>query len=128
MIEADDASVRQNRANLDALAARAWATLGEFETAISTIDQAAESLPEKEDNLDGRQISINRAEILGWAGQRDESLAEIERLMDLPFGIPMMDLKLNPRWDFFRDDPRFVALYDGEVDNAPAQQRLGDGT
>ena len=48
--------------------------------------------------------------ILGLAGAREESLAEIERLLNTPYKINKWRLWLDPRWDFFRDDPRFVEL------------------
>jgi TolB-like protein/Flp pilus assembly protein TadD len=126
--EPDPGAAPQNRANLLASAAQVRATLGQYDLALATIDEALQLLPESEDSLDGRQIAISRAVILGQAGRRDEALAEIERLMALPFGISVMNLALHPRWDFFRDDPRFVALYAGDTGVDPLRQPLGDGT
>jgi hypothetical protein len=48
--------------------------------------------------------------ILGMAGQREKSLAEIERLLNTPAGLNHWDLALSPDWDFFRDDERFNEL------------------
>ena len=58
----------------------------------------------------GTWNSVNRAMILGMGGQRDESLAEIERLLKTPVGLNRWELYLSPDWDFFRDDERFNAL------------------
>ena len=44
------------------------------------------------------------------AGEREESLMEIERLLNTPAGLSRWELYLNPDWDFFRDDERFNAL------------------
>ena len=44
------------------------------------------------------------------AGQREEALDRIAAKLAQPGGYNRWDLALNPQWDFFRDDPRFVAL------------------
>ena len=63
--------------------------------------------------MNGPVIEGLRAQILGMTGQRDEALVEIERLLNTPAGLVRWQLRLDPTWDFFRDDPRFVALYEG---------------
>jgi hypothetical protein len=67
--------------------------------------------PESRDAYEGPYLATARALILGRLGQREESLAEIERLLETPgSGLSPWQLHFDPAWDFFRDDPRFVAL------------------
>jgi len=86
------------------------AELGHEQEAIRSSNQAVMAVPESVDALNGPQIALLRAQVLGMVGQRDEASAEIERLMDKPAGAVRWQLYLDPSWDFFRDDPRFVAL------------------
>ena len=70
------------------------------------------------DKLQDRQESLAfhdavECQTLGLNGQRDESLAELERLLASPIGLTTAELRFSPYWDYFRDDPRFVALYEG---------------
>jgi tetratricopeptide (TPR) repeat protein len=92
------------------LLASAYANVGQLDKALAVIDRSLELVPESADSLTGPGFSISRARILGMAGQRDESLAEIERLLNTPAGLTRWDLYLNPDWDFFRDDERFNQL------------------
>ncbi len=126
--ESDPATGITNRANQLAGMARARAVLGQYDQALAAINESLRILPEEDDSLDGRQHAATRAYLLGLAGQREPALAEIQRLMELPFGIPPLDLKLNPAWDFLRDDPRFVALYEGVGTADTSGQRSGEGT
>ena len=95
--------------NLEALA-KAYAGIGQFDKAMAAIDRSTRLVPESADSLDGMQLLVTRARILGMAGRREESLAEIERLLDAPLGFNRWDLYLSPDWDFFRDDERFNEL------------------
>ena len=87
-----------------------YAGAGQFDQAMATIDRSIEIKPESADSLEGPLGSITRARILGMAGRHEESLAEIERLLNIPAGLNRWDLYLNPEWDFFRDDERFNEL------------------
>jgi len=44
------------------------------------------------------------------AGQRDEAISELERLLETPAGPNRWQLHLDPTWDYFRDDERFNEL------------------
>jgi TolB-like protein/Tfp pilus assembly protein PilF len=90
--------------------ALAYLRTGEIQKALDISEQALNLMPESRDSINGPFISSIHARILGIAGQRDEALAEIERLLDTPAGLNRWDLYLNPDWDFFRDDERFNEL------------------
>jgi TolB-like protein/tetratricopeptide (TPR) repeat protein len=95
--------------NLGALAL-AYALLGEQEKALETSNLSKETMPESLDIFDGTNISGMHAQILARTGHTEEALSEIERLLGKPSGLNPWYLHLDPFWDFFRDDPRFVAL------------------
>lgn len=102
-------SVGNEAQNLEPLA-RAYAGAGQYDEALAAINRSRELKSEAADSLEGTPSSSTRAMILGMAGQREESLAEIERLLNTPAGLNRWDLYLNPDWDFFREDKRFNQL------------------
>ena len=95
--------------NQDVLA-HSYARTGQFDKAMAAVKRARELRPESGDSLEGPLSSVTRAMVLGMTGQREESLAEIERLLNTPAGLNRWDLALSPDWDFFRDDERFNEL------------------
>jgi len=58
----------------------------------------------------GPHVAERRAEILAEIGEADAALAEIERLLVEPSWLTVPILRLDPRWDPLRADPRFQAL------------------
>ena len=90
--------------------ALAYVQTGEMDKALELSEQALLLIPESRDSLNGAQLSSTHAWIMAMAGQRDEALAEIERLLDTPAGLNHWILYLHPDWDFFRDDERFNEL------------------
>ena len=87
-----------------------YAGLGEFDKAMQAADKAVQIIAAGGDRMFGADMNETRALVLAMAGRREEALAEIERLLDTPNGFTRWMLHLDPTWDFFRDDPRFVAL------------------
>jgi serine/threonine-protein kinase len=67
-------------------------------------------LPESTDKVHGVETSVICAQVLALVGDADGALAEIERLLQVPYGFTRWELALDPRWDFFRGDARFRAL------------------
>ncbi len=86
------------------------AGLGRKEEAIAEGRRACELMPLDKDALAGAVIAANLAQILAWSGEKTvavEQLALLERRPNLlSYGL----LKLNPRWDDLRGDPRFDAI------------------
>ena len=90
--------------------ALAYAFVGENELALATSKNAMATTPEDKDSFEGVTASEVNAQVLALTGNRDEALAEIERLLNHPTGFGRWELYLDPRWDFFRDDERFNEL------------------
>jgi serine/threonine-protein kinase len=88
------------------------AGLGKKEEAINEGKKAVELLPESEDAFDGPQATAALAEIYAWVGEQDEALRLLDHLLNVPSGLTVWSLKLDPAWDPLRKDPRFQALID----------------
>jgi TolB-like protein/Flp pilus assembly protein TadD len=88
------------------------AGLGLKEAAIDQGKKAVELLPESEDAFAGPQATAALAEIYAWTGESDEALRLIGHLLQVPNGLTVPTLKLDPAWDPLRKDPRFQALID----------------
>jgi TolB-like protein/Tfp pilus assembly protein PilF len=83
---------------------------GDTESAVKASEQAVEFLSSEDDHLFGSIMEQNHTWILAKADRREEALAQIEAKLDQTEGFNRWELHFHPRWDFFRDDPRFVAL------------------
>ena len=90
--------------------AAALASRGRFDEAIAAADRAVEIMQSGEDALFTASVRFIRALVLGMAGKREESLAELENLFEQGIYIARWYLYLDPKWDFFRDDERFNEL------------------
>jgi TolB-like protein/Flp pilus assembly protein TadD len=90
--------------------ANGYSFLGNHDAAIAMAREASNIIPESRDALDGVNASIALAVVLGRAGQSDEAIDILERLIQIPDGPTVIDLKLGPSWDMLRDNPRFQAL------------------
>ena len=88
------------------------AALGQKEEAISEGKHAVELLPESQDAFDGPQVTAALAQIYAWTGEFDEAFRLLDHLLDVPNGLTVPMLKLEPIWDPLRKDPRFQALID----------------
>jgi len=88
------------------------AGLGQKEDAINEGKKAVELLPESEDAFDGPKATAALTEIYAWLGEYDEAFRLLDHLLQIPNGITIPLLKLDPVWDPLRKDPRFQALID----------------
>ena len=88
----------------------ALAGLGRRQEALREARWLQQSVVAREDALASRQVAENRARILAQAGELDAALDEIEQLLAGPGYLSVHTLRLDPRWDPLRDDPRFQAL------------------
>jgi len=88
------------------------AALGRKQEAISEGKRAVELLPESKDAFDGPKITASLAEIYALTGDLDEAFRLIEHLLQVPNGLTISTLKVDPAWDPLRKDPRFQALID----------------
>jgi serine/threonine-protein kinase len=88
------------------------AALGQKQEAIAEGKRAVELLPESQDAFDGPKITASLAEIYALTGEADEALRLLDHLLQVPNGLTVPTLKLDPAWDPLRKDPRFQALID----------------
>src|SRR5262249_31666020 len=81
------------------------AALGKKNEAIAEGKRASELLPESEDAYDGPNISGALATIYAWSGEPDAAIDLLDHLLQLPNGITVPLLKLDPAWDPLRQNP-----------------------
>ncbi|MBS0662429.1 MAG: tetratricopeptide repeat protein [Verrucomicrobia bacterium] len=86
------------------------AVMGREREAIAMADQAMRDVPEQVDHVNGVERRRIRALVLAWTGHKDEAMAEVARLVRLPFGIDPWDLKSALDWTPLHGNPRFEAL------------------
>ncbi len=86
------------------------AGLGDKPNAIAEGKRAVELLPLSKDSWDGPGYVTNLAMIYAWLGEKDLALEQLAIVVKLPTGVPYGDLKMSPKWDSLRGDPRFEAL------------------
>jgi TolB-like protein len=91
--------------------ALAQSALEEHDAAIKTIESARVRVPESIDHVNGPQISFVRSVVLARAGRTTEAYAEVERLLHVPFGSPLMLYgDLPPVYLLLKDDSHFDEL------------------
>jgi TolB-like protein/Flp pilus assembly protein TadD len=88
------------------------AALGRKQEAIAEGKRAVELLPESQDAFDGPQYTAALARIYAVTGESDEAFRLLDHLLNVPNGLAITMLKLDPVWDSLRKDPRFQALID----------------
>ncbi len=93
------------------LLGRIDAALGRKEDAIREGRRACELLPVSKDAWIGPAYVINLAVIYAWVGENELALEQLGASAQTPNGVPAYgDLKLSPRWDRLRGDPRFEKI------------------
>jgi TolB-like protein/Flp pilus assembly protein TadD len=88
------------------------AALGRKQEAIAEGKRAVELLPESQDAFDGPRCTASLAQIYASTGESDEAFRLLDHLLQIPSGITVHVLKIDPAWDPLRKDPRFQALID----------------
>ncbi|MCX7553018.1 hypothetical protein OS175_03940 [Marinicella sp. S1101] len=86
------------------------AFLGQHQEAIALAEAAMRTLTLEKDPIDGPLIHSTAVYVLALVGDRARALSEIERMLNTPSGFKYWYLKLDPHWDFIRDDTDFQAL------------------
>ena len=101
-----------------------WASLclahaleGDKDEALRCAQKSAELMPESRDAIVGPGNSAACALALAWIGEKDRALAEIERLLHVPWGLNVYSIRgaFRP----LQDDPRFKALVSDLRNNDP---------
>lgn len=88
--------------------ASAYAGVGDKQKALQQAEQAIKDY--EGDAVNQPQSELVRAQIQAQFGDIDSAIAALPRLLEVPAGTSVADLKLNPLWDPLRKDPRFQKL------------------
>jgi len=80
------------------------------EDAIREGQRACELLPVSKDAVDGLAFIANLAEIYAWCGEKDRATEQLKIVESVPNDVHYGELRLHPRWDPLRGDPRFQKL------------------
>ncbi len=94
------------------------AGLGRKDEAVAEGRRACELMPLSKDALAGMVIAVNLAQTLAWSGETDAAIQQIATVERGPNELSYGLLKLHPKWDDLRGDPRFTALVDA-LSSAP---------
>jgi serine/threonine-protein kinase len=86
------------------------AALGHKEDAIREGRRAVELLPVTKDAVIGAQLVQNLALIYAWIGEKDLAFQQLAIATSIPGYLSYGELRLHPRWDSLRGDPRFENL------------------
>src|SRR5207253_4867846 len=88
--------------------ALAYAGLGEKAKALDQAQRAVRDYTT--DAVSKPAAETTLAQIQARFGDFDSAIAALPHLLEVPAGITVADLKLNPLWDPLRKDPRFIKL------------------
>jgi TolB-like protein/predicted Zn-dependent protease len=88
--------------------------LGRNQEAVQQAERAVRLLPSSRDAVTGPCLEANLAMVLAHVGENDRAIAALERLLKVPalWQPPLTPavLRLDPRFDPLRNDPRFQKL------------------
>jgi hypothetical protein len=82
-------------------------------------NKAIELLPESLDAGAGPWNSVALAFVYMWTGEKERAVAEYARLLRLPVGLSVHEMKRSPQYFPLRGNPRWEALLDDPNNNAP---------
>ena len=87
-----------------------------FCAALSAARRATNILPVEKDALLGPGVLTNLAEVEAHAGETEEAIKILHRLLSIPAGlqVSIARLKIDPVWDPIRNDPGFQQLLAGK--------------
>ena len=89
-----------------------YAVLGEKDAAIKEAERAITLLPSTKDAVDGPSFEENLAFVEAMAGDKDRAIPRVQHLLEIPYTdrVTPALLRLDPKWDSLRGDPRFQKL------------------
>jgi serine/threonine-protein kinase len=83
------------------------AALGNKEDAIREGRRAVELMPVSKNSIEGPLLIQNLAIIYAWTGEKDRAFKRLDEAAKLPSFLSYGQLRLHPKWDPLRGDPRF---------------------
>ena len=118
-----EARLRVRPDDIQALIQLSWIDLAlkSDSEALRFAHEAAELLPIEKDAMGGPPVLAGLAEIQARAGEPDEAVKTLHRLLSIPAGVctSLQRLKIDPVWDPIRNDPRFQQLLAGKEQIGP---------
>ncbi len=100
-------------ARIHAELGKVYAHLGLEDEAIREGQTAVDLIPVSRDAMDGPVYSARLAEIYTIVGDCDAAIDKLEYLLEIPAGVHVGELKVDPVWDPLRDHLRFQKLLEG---------------
>ena len=88
------------------------AVLGKKDAAIKEAERAIALLPSVKDAVDGPKCEEDLAVVEAMVGEKDRAIPRLQHLLEIPYTnclTPAL-LRIDPKWDSLRGDPRFQKL------------------
>jgi serine/threonine-protein kinase len=86
------------------------AALGNREDAIREGQRAVELMPVGRNAVEGSLLIKYLALIYAWTGEKDRAFEQLDKAVHLPGYLSYGQLRLDPKWDPLRGDPRFEKI------------------
>jgi TolB-like protein/predicted Zn-dependent protease len=101
-----------DNANFAQVLSATQAVLGQRDAAINGAERAITLLPSAKDAVAGPKAEEVLASIEVLVGDKNRAIPRLQRLLQIPYADPLTPalLRLQPRWDPLRGDPRFQKL------------------
>jgi TolB-like protein/Flp pilus assembly protein TadD len=88
----------------------AYAGLGMRDEALLSANKAVELMPMSRDAFSGAFYLEGLAQVHAMLGQADAAVEQLEIVLSNPGEATRATIRMDPRYDLIRDDPRFQAL------------------
>ena len=99
-----------DEARMHAELGKVYAHLGLKDDAIREGQAAVDLIPVSRDAMIGPKYLEDLAEIYTIVGDHDIAMDNLEYLLEIPAGVHVGNLKVDPIWNPLRDNPRFQGL------------------
>jgi len=118
-----ESTLRERPNDFTTLTQLSWIylALGRNAEALSAARRATNILPVEKDALIGPGVLTNLAEVEAHAGETEEAIKILRRLLSIPAGleVSIARLRIDPVWDPIRSDPGFQQLLAGKEQIGP---------